>query len=334
MAAKSQFWDLLGIGTPAWTDFSHHQSSWMPIYAGSLIISLMLACTHGCASQSRFLAFAATSLVLFTTRTVDHLDATVWYGTQCHRYGLQSWFTKSRPISEDLGLIARRPRPWRSGLSSMLPFSSCNRTWITSRSSHILEATCQAMATQSPTYGSGSEKLHTLFQLLRTIWSSTTINLNVKLRLYTAIVIPMTIFACETWKRTAMVVHRLDDLHRRCIRAILSISWRDHVINEEVMRRAGMGVSKALLQQGEGKWLATFSDGSQKDQPIQLGTGCQNTAEESWEAKEDMAEYIPRRLERDGCQLAWGPPDRQWPWWMEASRRPMLREEQADLSPK
>ena len=150
-----------------------------------------------------------------------------------------------------------------------------------------------------------------IFQLLRTIWSSTTINLNVKLRLYTAIVIPMTIFACETWKRTAMVVHRLDDLHRRCIRAILSISWRDHVINEEVMRRAGMGVSKALLQQGEGKWLATFSDGSQKDQPIQLGTGCQNTAEESWEAKEDMAEYIPRRLERDGCQLAWGPPDRQ-----------------------
>ena len=38
----------------------------------------------------------------------------------------------------------------------------------------------------------------------------------------------------------AMIVHRLDDFHRRCLRAILSISWRDHVTNEEVMRRAGM----------------------------------------------------------------------------------------------
>ena len=65
-----------------------------------------------------------------------------------------------RPISEDVGYIARIPRPWRSGLSSMLPSSSCNITWITSRSSHILAATCQATATQSRTYAPGSEKLH------------------------------------------------------------------------------------------------------------------------------------------------------------------------------
>ena len=44
--------------------------------------------------------------------------------------------------------------------SSMLPSSSCNRTWITSRSSNILEATCQATATQSRTYVPGPENLH------------------------------------------------------------------------------------------------------------------------------------------------------------------------------
>ena len=75
---------------------------------------------------------------------------------------------------------------------------------------------------------------------LRPIWSSTTINLNVKLRMYTASVIPMAMYACETWKRTAMVAHRLDVFRRRCLRAILGMSWRDHVTNEEVMRRAGM----------------------------------------------------------------------------------------------
>ena len=83
-------------------------------------------------------------------------------------------------------------------------------------------------------------KAASIFQRLRPIWSSTTINLNVKLRLYTNIVIPTAIYACETWKRTAMIAHRLDVFHRRCLRAILCISWRDHVTNEEVMRRAGM----------------------------------------------------------------------------------------------
>ena len=78
-----------------------------------------------------------------------------------------------------------------------------------------------------------------IFQRLRPIWSSTTINLNVKLRLYTAIVIPTAIYACETWKKTAMITHRLDVFHRRCLRAILGISWRDHVTNEDVMRRTG-----------------------------------------------------------------------------------------------
>ena len=83
-------------------------------------------------------------------------------------------------------------------------------------------------------------KAASIFQRLRPIWSSTTINLNVKLRLYTNIVIPTAMYACETWKRMAMIAHRLDVFHRRCLRAILCISWRDHVTNEEVMRRAGM----------------------------------------------------------------------------------------------
>ena len=64
---------------------------------------------------------------------------------------------------------------------------------------------------------------------------ATTINLNVKSRLYTAIVIPTAMYACETWKGTAMIVLRLDCFHRRCLHAILGISWSAHVTNEEVM---------------------------------------------------------------------------------------------------
>ena len=90
-----------------------------------------------------------------------------------------------------------------------------------------------------------------IFQRLRPIWSSTTINLNVKLCLYTAIVIPTAIYACETWKRTAMIAHRLDVFHRRCLHAILGISWRDHVTNEEVMRRTGMERLQDIVKKGD-----------------------------------------------------------------------------------
>ena len=120
-----------------------------------------------------------------------------------------------------------------------------------------------------------------IFQRLHPIWSPTTVNLNIKLCLYTAIVIPTTICACETWENTAMIGHRLDILHRRCLHTILGISWRDYATNEEVMRkRLVWNDSKTLLQQGEGKWLATSSDCRKKDPPMYVKqyTGCQKTA--------------------------------------------------------
>ena len=96
-------------------------------------------------------------------------------------------------------------------------------------------------------------KAASIFQRLRSIWSSTTINLNVKLRLYSAIVIPTTMYACGTWKRTAMIAHMLDVFHRRCLRAILGIRWRDHVTNEEVMRRAEMERLQYIVTTRRGK---------------------------------------------------------------------------------
>ena len=68
-----------------------------------------------------------------------------------------------------------------------------------------------------------NRKAASVFQRLRPIWSSTTINLNVTLRLYTSVVIPTTMYACETCKRTAMNAHRLDVLHRRCLHTNLGI---------------------------------------------------------------------------------------------------------------
>ena len=78
------------------------------------------------------------------------------------------------------------------------------------------------------------------FERLRPIWRSGAISKNLKMRLYQSIVLPTTIYASETWKKTAGITNRLNVFHRRCLRTILSISWRDHVTNEKLMKMAEM----------------------------------------------------------------------------------------------
>jgi len=56
-----------------------------------------------------------------------------------------------------------------------------------------------------------------------------------------SIVVPTALHASETWKSTANIRHKLDIFHQRCICNIMRISWRNHVINDEV-------ISKAKLQ--------------------------------------------------------------------------------------
>jgi len=41
----------------------------------------------------------------------------------------------------------------------------------------------------------------------------------------------------ETWKTTNKINKMIDVFHRRCLRSILGISWRDHITNDEVTAR-------------------------------------------------------------------------------------------------
>ncbi|KAJ8400916.1 hypothetical protein AAFF_G00392700 [Aldrovandia affinis] len=109
-----------------------------------------------------------------------------------------------------------------------------------------------------------------VFQRLRNIWSSNAITTAIKLRLYMSVVIPTATYACETWMKTASITNMLDVFHRRCLRTIFKISWRDHITNAEVMRRTGV----ALLSD----WLDMYSDCQENDQRVWQWTGCQRVA--------------------------------------------------------
>ena len=96
-----------------------------------------------------------------------------------------------------------------------------------------------------------------------------------------------------------MIAHMLDDFHRRCLRAILGISWSDHVTNEEVMRKAGMerlqDIVTTRIRKMAGQVLRR-----QTGRPVHAAMP-EDGRRKMGEPEEDMAGYIKRRPRRDGC---------------------------------
>ena len=82
-------------------------------------------------------------------------------------------------------------------------------------------------------------KAASVFQRLSSIWISNHISMKSKLSLYNSLVIPVAIYASETWKSNNNLAHKLDVFHHRCLRKLLKISWGDHVTNDDVCQRSG-----------------------------------------------------------------------------------------------
>jgi len=80
-------------------------------------------------------------------------------------------------------------------------------------------------------------KAAAVFRRLERVWKSQKLDIKIKLRLYSSIVLPTVLYASETWKETESISKKLDVFHQRCLRKILKISYRDHVTNKDVLER-------------------------------------------------------------------------------------------------
>ncbi len=83
-------------------------------------------------------------------------------------------------------------------------------------------------------------KAAAVFRRMNKSWSSPSISLKIKLRLFSAIMVPTAIYASETWKASGSINNRLDVFQQRCLLRILKIPFYDHITNEEVLRMSGV----------------------------------------------------------------------------------------------
>jgi len=66
---------------------------------------------------------------------------------------------------------------------------------------------------------------------MKKIWRNDNISLNVKTRLYEAIILSTLLYGADVWPLTVTLTTRLDDAHHRWQRSILGISWKDRITN-------------------------------------------------------------------------------------------------------
>ena len=77
---------------------------------------------------------------------------------------------------------------------------------------------------------------------LNVIWNDKNIAIISMIRLMCSLAMSIFLYACEAWAITANIERRIQALEMRCFRKPLGISYRDHIINEEVKDRIGNAI--------------------------------------------------------------------------------------------
>ena len=95
---------------------------------------------------------------------------------------------------------------------------------------------------------------------LKIIWRDKNILLASKVKLM--LILSTILYTCESWTLTAEIERRIQALEMRCYRRLLNISYKDHVMNEEVCNRIqnAIGVHDNLLTMVKKRKLRWYGD--------------------------------------------------------------------------
>ena len=75
---------------------------------------------------------------------------------------------------------------------------------------------------------------------LACIWNQARLSLAIKLRLYMALIVPILLYASETWTVNKVDLDRLQAFHMRCQWRILGVRWFDKIKNVTISSSNGL----------------------------------------------------------------------------------------------
>ena len=90
--------------------------------------------------------------------------------------------------------------------------------------------------------------------LWKRVWSQHGISVSTKCKVYKAIVLPTLLYSEETYTLYRRHFRKLSKVHLQHLRQILRISWKYHIPNVEVLRRANMSSIEPTLTASQIRW--------------------------------------------------------------------------------
>nr|XP_027214220.1 uncharacterized protein LOC113807214 [Penaeus vannamei] len=86
------------------------------------------------------------------------------------------------------------------------------------------------------------------------LWKVKAIRLNTKLIVYKVVVLRALLYGLEVSTLYARHVRRLSLLVQRYLRGLMGITWKDHITNVEVLRRANISSMEAMIARSQLTW--------------------------------------------------------------------------------
>ena len=93
-------------------------------------------------------------------------------------------------------------------------------------------------------------------RLSKKVWQSHSLRLSTKIQVYRAVVVPTLLYTAKNWDLYRKQIRLLEWFHQRCLCSILGIKWKDHVSNEEVLKRASLPSIESILLQVKLRWAS------------------------------------------------------------------------------
>jgi hypothetical protein len=107
-------------------------------------------------------------------------------------------------------------------------------------------------------------------RLDKRVWRQRFVSVRTKMLFYTASVLSVLLYGCETWATLRKHLVKLEAFHMSCLRRILHIKWMDKVSNVEILARTGLMRMETIIRFAGYNGLVTWSVWGQNE----FRTGC------------------------------------------------------------
>ena len=92
-------------------------------------------------------------------------------------------------------------------------------------------------------------------RLRSTVWNQLSISHKLKVRLYNALILPIALYASETWTITSVDLRKLETFERRCLRAILGVTRYERLSNNYIRDKLNVLNIGNIVKMRRLKWF-------------------------------------------------------------------------------